>query len=121
MQYNNKKKTFSLSTRDLLVMKQSRKIYDLEKMVSLDLKLPKLPPIWSKLSYMMQICQGNASSLWRDFREFPQLLKTIDSHYHCHAIPKSSGGNRNLTVPDWTVCKHQQFILKNILRLIRLH
>lgn len=43
------------------------------------------------------------------------ILKNCDEHYHLAAIPKRSGGTRELCVPDKLLKSIQRFILKEIL------
>ena len=86
-------------------------------MTKVEPKYPGLPPLWSKMPYLMLLydCQTTAKYFWKDYREFNELLENRDSAYRQIKIPKNSGGMRCLLVPSWIITKHQHYILKNIL------
>ena len=115
MKLNKEKKAYSLSPRDLVVMGQAK--VGINEMTRIEPKHPGLPPLWSKIPYLMLLhdCQTTAKYFWKEYREFNTLLETRDSAYRQSRIPKNNGGTRVLLVPSWELNKHQRYILKNIL------
>ena len=115
MQRQLKSNKYSLSPRDLAVMCQAKAGFN--QITDLALKYPGLPPLWSRLTYLMLLHPSGTTTkfFWKAYREFDELLKTRDSHYKKTYIPKASGGTRELLVPDWTLRHHQRYIQKTIL------
>ena len=115
MRQDKKKKTYSLTPRDLAVMHEAKVGFN--EITSVNPKYAGLPPLWSRLPYLMLLHNEQKTSkyFWKEYREFDQLLTTRDSHYRRSRIPKNSGGTRELLVPDWDMRHHQRFIQKNIL------
>lgn len=107
--------SLTFSPRDLTVMKQANASSN-ELMRAMP-RHPGLPPLWSKMPYLMLLGDGQTTAkyFWKSYRELNTLLQARDSHYKPTSIPKSSGGTRELLVPDQELRKHQKFILKEIL------
>lgn len=59
---------------------------------------PGLPPLWSKLPYLMLVYDAQVSTkhFWKAYRESTQLLKPRDNHYRHNYISKNSGGTRKM-------------------------
>ena len=115
MHTQNSSNKYSLSMRDLAIMTGAG--IGINEMTSLSLKHPGLPPIWSRIPYLMIMHPDGTSTnhFWKYYRLFDELLKTRDSHYKQAYIPKASGGTRELLIPDWEIRHHQKYILKDIL------
>lgn len=115
MQANKHSKTYSLSSRDLNIMRQIKAGFN--EVTNVAPKHSGLPPLWSKTPYLMLFYDGGTTTkyFWKEYREFNELLKNRDSHYTHSYIPKNNGGTRELLVPDWGLRRHQRFIQKNIL------
>ena len=115
MRTQNGSNKYSLSMRDLAIMNDAN--IGINEMTALSLKCPGLPPLWSRIPYLMIMHPEGMSTkyFWKAYRLFDQLLKTRDSHYKQSYIPKASGGSRELLVPDWDLRHHQKYILQNIL------
>lgn len=113
LQKNSSK--YSLSPRDLAVIGEAKVGFN--QFTGLSLKHSGLPPLWSKLPYLMLLHDSGTTTkfFWKEYRLFNTLLKTRDSHYKHSYIPKASGGTRELLVPDWDLRHHQRFIQTNIL------
>ena len=113
LQKNSNK--YSLSPRDLAVIGEARVGFN--QLTGLALKHAGLPPLWSRLPYLMLLYDSGTTTkfFWKEYRLFDDLLKTRDSHYKHSYIPKTSGGTRELLVPDWDLRHHQRFIQKTIL------
>lgn len=115
MQLQKNSRKFSLSPRDLAVMSEAKVGFN--QITNLTLKHPGLPPLWSRLPYLMLLHRSGTTTkyFWKAYREFDELLRTRDSHYKQAYIPKASGGTRELLVPDWNLRHHQRFIQTTIL------
>ena len=115
MRLQTKTSTYSLSSRDLAVMGQLK--IGINELTDLSLKQPGLPPLWSRIPYLMLLLDPGTETrfFWKEYRLFDALLKTRDHHYGHSRIPKANGELRDLRVPDWILRQHQNFILKNIL------
>lgn len=115
MKRNGERKTYTLSFRDLVVMDQADISY--QEMIRVKPKHPGLPPLWSKIPYLMLLLehQNTAKYFWKGYRELNTLLEKRDSFYRPARIPKAGGGTRNLLTPLGELMRHQKFILKNIL------
>lgn len=115
MRLDKRKKTYSLTPRDLAVMGEAK--VGFKEVTQITPKHSGLPPLWSRLPYLMLLhdAQKTSKYFWKEYREFDDLLRTRDSHYRRSRIPKNNGGTRELLVPDWDMRRHQRFIQKNIL------
>ena len=115
MKIDRESRSFTFSPRDLDVMRQANVSF--HELMRTSPRYPGLPPLWSKLPYLMLLGDGQTTAkyFWKSYRELNALLQTRDSHYRRTSIPKNSGGIRELLVPDQELKKHQKFILKEIL------
>lgn len=110
--------SFFFSARDMSVIGQAG--ITVTEIMEHKPKIPGLPPLWSKLTYLMLADWANVEPkfFWKAYREFDELLENIDCHYAPAYIPKNNGGKRALMVPDETLRYHQRLILDSILRHI---
>ena len=115
MYSGNNHKAYTLSARDLVLLQQVKA--DFTEITRTKPKYLGLPPLWSKLPYLMlqHDLQETTKYFWKEYRLFNGLLETRDRHYTRSQIPKSNGGTRELMVPDCELRYHQHFILHNIL------
>lgn len=113
--YSDNNNSYTLSAMDLAIMQQAHA--DFNEITRSKPKYMGLPPLWSKLPYLM-LQRGPLEPtkfFWMEYRKFNDLLENRDQHYYHAHIPKNSGGTRTLTVPDHNLQYHQYFILHNIL------
>ena len=105
----------ALTAADLQILSQIH--FKVDEIPLPDKDKPRLPPLWSPLSYLLWKHHGEAAPiLWREYRELQALVKNRDTHYQRVQIPKNSGhGYRLLEIPDFELRFHQEWIREEIL------
>ena len=116
MKQNYMKKTFTLSSRDIMAISQAK--VNFAELTQGRPNIHGLPPLWSKMAYVM-VAYPNGESLkhfWVKYREISEIAANRDCYYRRAIIPKNGNGLRRLQVPRYELMWHQHFILKEILR-----
>lgn len=79
-----------------------------------------LPPLWSPLAYVMLFYSGlRVGEFWKEYRHLQRILAKPDDHYRSMTMHETGKKPRKLSVPDFELRRHQEFILHNILSRVQ--
>lgn len=115
MWFNTEHGLYHLSPCDIAVLGEAGISFN--EIINCPSKYPGLPPIWSRIPYLMLLndLQTSTKLFWKSYRHLDTLIKNADRHYSPAFIPKSNGNTRALMVPDDELRRHQWYIHRNIL------
>jgi len=80
---------------------------------------PGIPPARSVIAYeLFRNPTTSPHRFWRDYRESRALVAERDKHYLSTRIRKNTTGVRTLSVPDWSIAKHQRYMLQEVFNYL---